>query len=404
MTNPKVSQRGLTTPMSAMRKLTPLAQAAKVRGTRVLHLNIGQPDIQTPEAFWEAVRAFPEREPTLAYAPSAGRPELLAALVDYYRSVDINLAPEEIVVTVGGCEAILIAMLACTDPGDEILVPEPYYSNYNGVAAMTGVRLMPITTGVETGYHLPPRDEIAALVTARTRAILYASPGNPTGTVYTHAEVACLGDVAREHDLFLLADEVYREFTYDGETATGVLQLPKLEEHAIMLDSVSKRFSLCGARIGCVASHNADFMQAALKLAMVRLSAPALDQLGVAACYERTPDAYMAEIRAEYTRRRDLVVDRLNAMEGVTCRRPSGAFYAMARLDGVDTEDFARWLLTDFEDAGETVMVAPAAGFYATPGLGRDEIRIAYVLETERLARGMELLEQALQTYRTLSA
>ncbi|MBL7063775.1 MAG: pyridoxal phosphate-dependent aminotransferase [Anaerolineae bacterium] len=384
-------------PMSAVRKLVPLAQAAKGRGMRVIHLNVGQPDIETPPEFWEAVRNFPER--TLAYAPSAGRPECIEGLIEYYARFDIELSPEQVVVTTAGCEALLFALLACGDPGDEIILPEPYYSNYNGLAAMTGLRLVPFTTRAEDGYRLPPREVIERLVGERTRAILYSSPGNPTGVVYTRDEVAMLGEVAREHNLFLLADEVYREFTYDDQIATSAFHIPGLEEHAVMLDSISKRYSACGARIGCVVSRNAAFMKAILKLAMVRLSAPALDQIGAAACV-RTPPAYFDRVRVEYTRRRDIVFERLNRIEGVICPKPAGAFYAMARIEGVDTEDFARWLLTDFEQDGETVMVAPGAGFYGTPGLGRDEIRIAYVLETETLARAMDLLATAIRRYR----
>lgn len=400
MSQPSVSHRGATIPMSAMRKLTPLAQAAQARGIRVIPLNLGQPDVPTPPEFWAAVRLFPEREPTLAYAPSAGRPELIQGLVSYYAGYGLEVQPEQIVITVGGCEAILFAMLACAEPGDEILTPEPYYSNYDGVAAMAGVRIVPFTTRPDDGYRLPPRAEIEARITPRTRAILYASPGNPTGVVYTRDEVVLLGEIARDHGLFLLADEVYREFTYDGQTPTSVLSLPGLEEHAVMLDSVSKRYSACGARVGCLVSRQAALMQAVLRLAMVRLSAPALDQIGAASCIHMSP-TYLAEVNAEYTRRRDLVVERLNQIPGVTCPKPAGAFYAMARIAGVDTEDFARWLLTDFSAGGETVMVAPGAGFYATPGLGRDEIRIAYVLELPKLARAMDLLALALERYRS---
>jgi len=384
-------------PMSAVRKLVPLAQAAKGRGMRVIHLNVGQPDIETPPEFWEAVRNFPER--TLAYAPSAGRPECIEGLIEYYARFDIELSPEQVIVTTAGCEALLFALLACGDPGDEIILPEPYYSNYNGLAAMTGLRLVPFTTRAEDGYRLPPREVIERLVGECTRAILYSSPGNPIGVVYTRDEVAMLGEVAREHNLFLLSDEVYREFTYDDQIATSAFHIPGLEEHAVMLDSISKRYSACGARIGCVVSRNAAFMKAILKLAMVRLSAPALDQIGAAACV-RTPPAYFDRVRVEYTRRRDIVFERLNRIEGVICPKPAGAFYAMARIEGVDTEDFARWLLTDFEQDGETVMVAPGAGFYGTPGLGCDEIRIAYVLEAETLARAMNLLAAAICCYR----
>jgi aspartate aminotransferase len=386
--------------MSAMRKLIPLAQAAKARGLRVIHLNLGQPDIETPPEFWEAIRAFPDHEPTLAYAPSAGRPELIASLVTYYERHDIPLKPEQIIVTIAGCEALVFAMTACCDVGDEIILPEPYYSNYSGVAGMAGVKLVPFTTHAEEGYHLPSREAIEQKITPRTRAILYANPGNPTGTVYTREELILLGEIAREHDLFLLGDEVYREFTYDGTRAISVLQLPGLEEYAVSIDSVSKRYSACGARVGCIVSRNTALMQALLKLAAVRLSAPALEQIGAAACYNATPPEYTEQVRVEYTRRRDLVIERLSQVEGITCHKPDGAFYAMARIAGVNTEDFSSWLLNDFEENGETVMVAPGAGFYSTPGLGRDEIRIAYVLELETLGRGMDLLVSAIRRYR----
>ncbi len=397
MTGPSVSSRSSEMPMSAVRKLVPLAREAKARGVQVIHLNVGQPDIETPPEFWEAVRSFPER--TLAYAPSAGRPEYVEALLEYYARYDIELEPEQIVVTTAGCEALQFALLACGDVGDEIIVPEPYYSNYNGLAAMTGLRLVPFTTQAENGYRLPAREAIEPLVGDRTRAILYSSPGNPTGAIYTRDEVAMLGEIARAHGLFLLSDEVYREFTYDGQFATSALHMPGLEDQAVVLDSVSKRYSACGARIGCVVSRNTDLMKAIVKLAMVRLSAPALDQIGAAACLH-TPSSYFEGVRAEYTRRRDVIFERMNAVEGVICPKPAGAFYAMAKIEGVNTEDFARWLLTDFEDEGETVMVAPGAGFYGTPGLGRDEIRIAYVLNTERLTRAMDLLAMAIRRYR----
>jgi len=397
MTQPTVSLRSTEMPVSATRSLVPLARAAKARGVRVFHLNIGQPDIETPPEFWEAVRNFPER--TLAYGPSAGRPEYVEALVDYYAQFDIELTPEQIVVTTAGCEALLFALLACGDIGDEIIIPEPYYSNYNGLAAISGLRVVPLTTHADDGYRLPSRDAVERLVGERTRAILYSSPGNPTGVVYTRDEIAMLGEIARAHGLFLMSDEVYREFSYDGQIATSVLHVPGLEDQAVILDSVSKRYSACGARIGCVASRSETFMKSIARLATSRLSPPVLDQIGAAACLH-TPSSYFEGVRAEYTRRRDLVFECMNAVEGVVCPKPAGAFYAMARIEGVDTGNFARWLLTDFEQDGETVMVAPGAGFYGTPGLGNDEIRIAYVLETGKLSRAMDLLAMAIRRYR----
>jgi aspartate aminotransferase len=398
MTKVTVSQRGIEIPVSAMRKLAPLAEAAKKRGVSVIHLNIGQPDIETPPEFLEAVRNFPER--TLAYAPSEGRPECVEGMLEYYARLDISLQPEQIVITTAGSESLLFALLACCDVGDEVIVPEPFYSNYGSVAVMTGLRLVPFITRAEDGYRLPPRADIERVIGERTRAILYSSPGNPTGVVYTPTEIAMLGEIAREHDLFLIADEVYRELTYDEQLATSALYLPDMDEHVVVLDSVSKRYSACGARVGCLVSRNAAVMEAVMKMAMARLSAPVLEQIGAAACIAHTPPAYFDEMRAEYRRRRDILFERLNSVEGVFCPKPAGAFYAMVKIEGVDTEDFSRWLLTDFEQGGETVMVAPGAGFYTTPGLGRDEIRIAYVLETETLARAMGLLATAIRRYR----
>jgi aspartate aminotransferase len=394
-----VSKRGAEMPQSAMRKLAPLADAAKARGVRVIHLNIGQPDIETPPEFWEAVRNYPSR--TLAYAPSPGVKECIDGLVEYYARFDIAVERDQILVTTAGSESLLFALLVCCDPGEEIIIPEPFYSNYDGLARMAGVSLVPLTTRAETGYRLPPRSEVRALLTERTGAILYSSPGNPTGVVYSPEEVAMLGEVARENGLFLLSDEVYREFTYDGEIATSALHLPGMEEHVVVLDSISKRYSACGARIGSLVSRNDAFMDAVIKLAMTRLSAPALEQVGAAACITETLPSYFEGVREEYARRRDLVHERLNGIDGVFSPKPSGAFYAMARIEDVDTEDFCRWLLTDFEVDGETVMFAPAAGFYSTPGLGDDEIRIAYVLETGVLSRAMDLLGMAVQRYRS---
>jgi aspartate aminotransferase len=393
-----ISQRGVHMPASAMRKLAPYADEAKARGVDVIHLNIGQPDIETPSEFWEAVSSFPER--TLAYGPSAGRAECLDGMVEYYARFDISLTAEQIIITTAGSESLLFALMACGDAGDEVIIPEPFYSNYAGLAAMAGLRVVPFITYAKDDYRLPPREVIEGLIGERTRVILYSSPGNPTGVVYTPEEVAMLGDIARTHGLYLLADEPYRELSYNGQIATSALHLPGMEEHVIVLDSISKRFSACGARIGCVVSRNTTVMETIMKLAMARLSAPVLEQIGAAACLMNTPASYFEEMRGEYTRRRDIVYERLNQIEGVYCPKPAGAFYAMAKIEGVDTEEFARWLLTDFEHEGETVMVAPGSGFYSTPGLGHEEIRIAYVLETEVLFRAMDLLTMAIRRYR----
>ena len=399
MSAPSVSERGVQIPASAMRKLAPLAADAAKRGVKVYHLNIGQPDIETPPEFWDAVEDFSER--TLAYGPSNGRADCVDAWIEYYARLGIDVTPEQVVVTTAGSEALLFALLACGDAGDELIVPEPYYSNYGGFAAMCGMHLVPVTTRAEDGYRLPPRQDIERIVAGRTRAILYSSPGNPTGAVYTRGEVGILGDLARSHGLFLLADEVYREFTYDGQAATSALHLDGLEDHIVVVDSVSKRFSACGARIGCVVSRNESLMAVIRRLAMTRLSAPVLEQVGAAGCVKTSP-AYFDHIRDEYARRRDIVFECANRMDGVFCPKPAGAFYAMVRIDGVDTEEFARYLLTDFEQDGETVMIAPGAGFYCTHGLGRDEIRIAYVLATEKLSRAMDLLAVAIRQFRKM--
>jgi aspartate aminotransferase len=321
-------------------------------------------------------------------------------MVEYYTRFDIPLTAEQIIITTAGSEALLFALMACGDAGDEVIVPEPFYSNYAGLATMAGLRVVPFTTFAKDDYRLPPREAIEELIGERTRVILYSSPGNPTGVVYTPEEVAMLADIARTHGLYLLSDEPYRELSYDGQIATSALHLQGMEEHVIVLDSVSKRFSACGARIGCIVSRNAAVIETIMKLAMARLSAPVLEQIGAAACLVHTPASYFEEMREEYTRRRDIVYERLNQVEGVYCPKPAGAFYAMAKIEGVDTEDFARWLLTDFEHEGETVMVAPGSGFYTTPELGHEEIRIAYVLETEVLSRAMDLLAMAIRRYR----
>jgi aspartate aminotransferase len=393
----EASTRGKTIPRSAIRKLIPVAREAEARGVKVIKLNIGQPDIETPKEFWDAVRSFPEK--VLAYAPSEGRPELLKALADYYRRFNIPLTEQDMVVTTGGIEGVLYALMAAADPGDEIVIPEPYYSNYIGVAAMAQVKFVPFTTTIDNGYHLPERSAIEKLITPKTRAILFASPGNPTGCVYTADEMKTLSDIGRDHGLFVLSDEVYREIVMDGPPATSILNIPGADQYGVIIDSVSKRYSACGARIGCIASKNKSFMDAVRALATVRLSAPALDQIGIAASVY-APKAYTENINNEFKMRRDVVVKALNAVEEVVCNNPEGAFYTMARIKGVDCEDFARWLLTGFNDNGETVLVSPGRGFYATPGLGADELRIAFVFRTGIMERAMEILAKGIRQYR----
>jgi len=397
MKRPEVSVRGKNVPRSAIRKLVPLAKEREKTGVKIHKLNIGQPDVETPVEFWEGVRNFKEK--VLAYAPSEGRPELIKSFVQYYNKLGFNITAEQLVVIMGGIEGVLFAILAVTDPGDEIIVAEPYYSNYLGVAAMAQVKFAAFTTTVESGYHLPGKAEIVKKITSRTKAILFASPGNPTGCVYTRQEMEMLAEIANEHGLFLLSDEVYREFTYDGEIATSILQIPGTEECGVVIDSVSKRYSACGARLGCIVSKNKEIISSVLANATVRLSASALDQVAIANCIN-VPDSYFAAVRNDYVERRDIVVNALNSMDDVVCRTPRGAFYVMAKLKGIDTEVFAKWLLTDFAEANETVMIAPGAGFYATEGLGRDEIRIAYVFKAPIMKRAMDVLCAGIRAFR----
>lgn len=392
-----LSQRATAMPTSPIRRLVPLAEAAKRAGKTVYHLNIGQPDIPTPPAFFAGLACPPE---VLAYHPSQGLAASRRALAAYYARHGIALAPEEILITAGGSEAIVFAMLAVCDAGDELLVPEPFYANYKGYAVLSGVKLVPITTQVEAGFHLPPAETIAARVTPRTRGILFSNPGNPTGTVYSREELERLGEIAREHDLVLIADEVYREFVYDGREHVSALHLPELAERVILVDSLSKRYSACGARLGCLATHDAAVYAAALKLAQARLSPPALAEFGLLSLLaDPNTETAVREMIARFQARRDVLYEGLLAIPGLRCCRPEGAFYITVKLPVEDAEDFARWLLEAFELEGETVMLAPAADFYATPGQGRDEVRIAYVLAREKLRRALQVLRAGLEAY-----
>jgi aspartate aminotransferase len=392
----QLSQRARIAPPSPIRKLVPLADQAKSRGVRVYHLNIGQPDIPTPDAMWEALRQA--KIEVLSYSPSGGIPEFVAALRRYYARHGIELGPEHLIVTTAGSEAILFAMGVVCDPGEEILIPEPLYANYNGYAALLGVHITPVTARPEDGYALPPRAALEAKLTDRTRAILLCNPCNPTGRVYTREELETVVGLARERDLFLIADEVYREFCYADQAPISVLRFPEIAERAIMVDSLSKRFSVCGARIGCLASRNREVMGAAMKLAQARLSPPTLGQIMGIAGLELPPTYFDATV-AEYRRRRDAVLEELARIPGVVCQKPQGAFYIMAKLPVDDAEDFVRWMLTDFQLDGETTMLAPGNGFYATPGAGRSEVRIAYVLEEPKLRRAMGIVAAGLRAY-----
>lgn len=391
----RLSQRVLSMTESSIRKLTPLADAAKGAGKRVYHLNIGQPDLPTPEGFFKGIRGFEEK--VLSYAPSPGLPQLREVFSQYYQDRGIDLAPEDIVVTNGGSEALHFAFTLLCDPGDEILVPEPLYASYLLFASIASIKLCPVPTRVEDGFHLPAREEFSRRITPRTRAILVTNPGNPTGTVYTRAEMEMLADLAREHDLFIIADEVYREFVYEGEYLS-FMQLPTAWDRVLLVDSISKRFSACGARVGCLAAKNPLAVKELVKIAQSRLSVATVDQVGAIALAE-TPPEYFQEIKEEYRRRRDVALEGLQAIPGVFCRCPEGAFYILARLPVADAEEFAAWLLRDFSLDGATVMLAPANGFYVTPGRGKDEVRLAYVLQEEDLRRALAILKEGLRVY-----
>jgi aspartate aminotransferase len=377
-TTVSLSRRAQEMPASPIRRLAPFAVAAQKAGKTVYGLNIGQPDIPTPRAILERIHGFEARN--VPYGPSQGLPELIATLRTYYQRCGLDVAPEEIFVTTGGSEAILFTLGAICDPGDEVLLFEPFYTNYNGFAAMMSVRPVAATTRVEDGYRLPAREVIERRISERTRAVLLCSPNNPTGTIYTDSEMEMVGDICRDRGLYLICDEVYREFAYDGRKQRSALTLPNLEDRVVMVDSLSKRLSLCGARVGNIVTRNRDLLAAILRFGQARLCPPTVAQIACTALNE-VPDSYMAEVIAEYRARRDVTYDALSRIPGVTVRKPEGAFYMCARLPVVDANDFAEFLLRDFAVDNATVMLAPADGFYATPGLGRDEVRVAYVRE-----------------------
>ena len=381
---------------SPMRKFHPYAVAAAAAGKTIYHLNIGQPDIETPPAFFEAIRKF--HQPVLAYAPSPGLPELIDAIVCYYKKIGVSITAGDVLITTGGSEALQFVCNCILDDGDEIILPEPFYSNYNTFISSTGATICPLHTSPADGYFYADRAKIEAAINPRTRAILVSNPGNPTGTVLTRDEMQMILEICVQHDIFLIADEVYREFIYSGEPLASFAQLPGGEEHVVLVDSVSKRFSACGARVGCIISRNRELMAQALKYCQARLSVATLDQIAAAALYSVGPE-YFEAVRAEYKRRRDTVVRKLAGIPGVVYQCPKGAFYLMAALPIDDAEEFQRWLLEEFDDNGDTVMFAAGGGFYQSRERGRNEIRIAYVKEQHALERAMDLLALGIRQY-----
>ena len=393
---PKISKKGISMPESPIRKLVSFAETAKKAGKKVYHLNIGQPDIKTPKLALEAIYNFPNK--IVEYSHSAGFESYRKGLANYYRNLGIAINYDEIIVTTGGSEALLFALNSCLDNGDEIIIPEPFYANYNGFSTSAGVKVRPVTTSIENGFALPAIEEFEKLITPDTKAILICNPGNPTGYLYSKKELEILKDIVIKHDLFLISDEVYREFTYDGSKHYSVLNIEGLDQNTIVIDSTSKRYSMCGIRVGCIVSKNKELMDTAMKFAQARLSPPTFGQIAGEAALQ-TPQSYFNEVSAEYVSRRDVLIEGLNKIEGVVCPKPKGAFYAIAQLPVDDSDKFAQWLLEDFELDGETIMVAPAAGFYSTPNTGSNQVRIAYVLNKESLQKSIDILEAALKVY-----
>ena len=390
-----ISNRGLQMPSSPIRKLVPFAEAAKKRGTKVYHLNIGQPDIETPPAILDAVRNSDFK--ILEYSHSAGNESYRKKLVGYYKAAGINVTQDEIIITTGGSEAILFGFMACLDAGDEVIIPEPFYANYNGFAVEAGVVVKPITSTIENGFALPPMQDFEKAITSKTKAIVICNPNNPTGYLYSKEELEILKQIILKHNLYLFADEAYREFCYEG-THISAMHLSGVDDNIILMDTISKRYSACGGRIGALVTKNKAILNAVMKFAQARLSPPGFAQiLGEAAV--DLPNDYFEVIKYEYKRRRDIIVERLNAIPGVFCPNPGGAFYAMAKLPIDDADIFCQWMLESFSYKGHTVMLAPASGFYGTPGLGKQEVRLAYVLNTTAINAAMDCLEKALEQY-----
>lgn len=392
---PKISHRGEVMPPSPIRKLVPYAEAAKKKGTKVYHLNIGQPDIETPKMVLDAVRHFDFK--VLEYSHSAGNESYRRKLVKYYKKCGIDIEYNQIIITTGGSEAILFGFMSCLDAGDEVIIPEPFYANYNGFAVAADVVVKPITSSITNGFALPPIEDFEKAITPKTKAIVVCNPNNPTGYLYSKEEMETLKQVVLKHDLYLFADEAYREFCYEG-THTSAMHLTGVENNVVLMDTISKRYSACGGRIGAFVTRNKELLDAAMKFAQARLSPPSFAQIAGEAAVD-LPDNYFDATKDEYKKRRDLLVKRLNAMEGVFCPNPGGAFYAMAKLPIDDSDKFCQWLLESFSHNGETIMLAPATGFYGTPGLGKDEVRLAYVLNTDAIDKAMDCLQAALKQY-----
>ena len=393
---PKISQKGIAMPESPIRKLVPFAENAKKSGKKVYHLNIGQPDIHTPKIALDAISSFSKS--VVEYSHSAGFESYRMRLSKYYQNIDINVSHSDLLITTGGSEALLFALNSCLDDGDEIIIPEPFYANYNGFSISSGVKVVPIATNIDDGFALPSIQEFEKLITSRTKAILICNPGNPTGYLYSKAELESLKEIVVKNNLFLIADEVYREFAYDGEKHHSVLNISGIENHAIVIDSTSKRYSMCGIRVGCIVSKNKDVISTALKFAQARLSPPTFGQIAgeAALC---TPQSYFDKVSKEYVDRRNVLVNGLNSIEGVICPKPKGAFYAIAQLPVDNADEFAKWLLEEFSFEGETIMVAPAAGFYSTINSGFNQVRIAYVLNKDSLKKAVQILKEALKVY-----
>lgn len=393
---PIISSKAVKMPESPIRKLVPFAEKAKEKGKTVYHLNIGQPDIETPEVALKAIKNMDRK--VIEYSHSAGFQSYRDKLSAYYKSVNIDVEPEDIIITTGGSEALTFGFMSTCDLEDEVIIPEPFYANYNGFAVAAGLNVVPVTAHIENGFALPPVAEIEKKITPKTKAIVICNPGNPTGYLYSKEELEQLRDIVKKHDLFLFADEVYREFCYDGATPMSVMNLEGIDQNVILIDSVSKRYSMCGARIGAIISKNKEVMAAALKFGQARLSPPTIDQIAAEAALS-TPHSYFDDVVAEYVERRNITVEGLNKIPGVFCPKPSGAFYCVAKFPVDNAEKFCQWLLEDFEYEGATVMMAPASGFYSTPGLGEQEARLAYVLNKEALKKAVKCLEEALKVY-----